>query len=119
MTLFDKAGGLARIVSGAAVLAIVAALVVVLLPDDDQKTLTASFPRTVSLYEGSDVRILGVPVGEVQTVTPSGTDVLVEMTYDAKYKVPADAQAVIVFADDRICRMLAQTLPHVRPSGRR
>ena len=96
MTLFDKAGGLARIVSGAAVLAIVAALVIVLLPDDDQKTLTASFPRTVSLYEGSDVRILGVPVGEVQTVTPSGTDVLVEMTYDAKYKVPADAKAVII-----------------------
>ena len=38
----------------------------------DQKTLTAHFPRTISIYEGSDVRVLGVPVGTVDTVTPSG-----------------------------------------------
>ena len=36
----------------------------------DQKTVTANFPRTVSLYEGSDVRVLGVQVGKVDTVTP-------------------------------------------------
>ena len=30
----------------------------------DQKVLEASFPRTVSIYEGSDVRVLGVPVGD-------------------------------------------------------
>src|SRR5690349_13961872 len=60
------------------------------------KTLTAHFPRTVSIYEGSDVRVLGVPIGKVDTVTPSGTDVVVTMTYDAKVKVPADATAVIV-----------------------
>ena len=49
-----------KILSGVAVLAVVAALLLAVLPGDDQKTLTASFPRTVSLYEGSDVRILGV-----------------------------------------------------------
>ena len=32
----------------------------------------------------------------VDTVTPSGTDVVVTMTYDASVKVPADAAAVIV-----------------------
>jgi phospholipid/cholesterol/gamma-HCH transport system substrate-binding protein len=37
-----------------------------------------------------------VPVGQVETVTPSGTDVVVTMSYDAKVKVPADASAVIV-----------------------
>ena len=42
------------------------------------KTLTAHFPRTVSIYEGSDVRVLGVPVGTVDKVTPSGTDVVVD-----------------------------------------
>lgn len=89
--------GLTRVLSVVAVLAVVAALGLALLQrGDEQKTLTASFPRTVSLYEGSDVRILGVPVGKVETVTPSGTDVTVTMTYDAKYKVPADAQAVII-----------------------
>jgi len=85
-----------KILSTVAALAILAALVVVLLPDADKKYLTASFPRTVSLYEGSDVRVLGVPIGTVDTVTPSGTDVTVEMSYDAKYKVPADAEAVII-----------------------
>jgi phospholipid/cholesterol/gamma-HCH transport system substrate-binding protein len=62
----------------------------------EPKTLTAHFPRTVSIYEGSDVRVLGVPVGTVDTVTPSGTDVVVTMSYDAEVKVPDDAAAVIV-----------------------
>ncbi|MEP9362314.1 MCE family protein [Nocardioides sp. CN2-186] len=62
----------------------------------DTKTLTAHFPRTISIYEGSDVRVLGVPVGTVDTVTPSGTDVVVTMSYDADVKIPADAKAVIV-----------------------
>ena len=91
-----KRRNLTSILSAVAVLAVVAALLLVVLPGDDKKTLTAAFPRTVSLYEGSDVRILGVPVGTVESVTPTGTDVTVTMTYDAKYKIPADAQAVII-----------------------
>ena len=63
---------------------------------DDRKTLTAHFPRTISIYEGSDVRVLGVPVGSVDTVTPSGTDVVVTMSYDAEVKIPADAKAAII-----------------------
>ena len=85
-----------RILSIVAALAVVAGLVMFLLPDDDKKYVTASFPRTVSLYEGSDVRVLGVPIGQVETVSPSGTDVTVEMSYDAKYQVPANAEAVII-----------------------
>ena len=50
---------------------------------EDRKTVTALFPRTIAIYEGSDVRVLGVPVGTVDTVTPSGTDVVVTMSYDA------------------------------------
>jgi phospholipid/cholesterol/gamma-HCH transport system substrate-binding protein len=87
---------LTRILSLVAVAAVVLAGVLLMLPDEDKRYLTASFPRTISLYEGSDVRILGVPVGAVESVTPSGTDVTVKMWYDAKYKVPADAEAVIV-----------------------
>jgi phospholipid/cholesterol/gamma-HCH transport system substrate-binding protein len=63
---------------------------------EDTKTLTAHFPRTISIYEGSDVRVLGVPVGSVDTVTPSGTDVVVTMHYDADVQVPDDAKAAIV-----------------------
>ena len=42
------------------------------------------------------MRVLGVPVGQVDTVTPSGTDVVVTMSYDADVKIPADAKAAII-----------------------
>ncbi|HSE10380.1 MAG TPA: MCE family protein [Nocardioidaceae bacterium] len=89
-------GGFSRVLSLVAVAAVVVAGVLLMIPDQEKKYVTASFPRTVSLYEGSDVRILGVPVGAVESVTPSGTDVTVKMWYDAKYDVPADAEAVII-----------------------
>src|SRR4051794_28054703 len=74
----------------------VAAGLTMFLGGDDSKKLTAHFPRTISIYEGSAVKVLGVPVGAVDKVTPSGTDVVVEMHYDKDIDVPADAQAVIV-----------------------
>jgi virulence factor Mce-like protein len=75
---------------------VLAAGLSVLLRNGGQNTLTAHFPRTVSIYQGSDVRVLGVPVGKVDKVTPDGTDVIVTMHYDKDVKIPADAQAVIV-----------------------
>ena len=60
------------------------------------RSVTASFPRSVSLYEGSDVKVLGVAVGSVESVVPSGTDVVVTMRYDADVKIPDDAEAVII-----------------------
>lgn len=86
----------ARIVGPAVVAILVIAAGLTLLDTAGRKTVTAHFPRTVSLYEGSDVRVLGVPVGTVEKVTPSGTDVVVEMSYDEDVQVPADATAVIV-----------------------
>jgi phospholipid/cholesterol/gamma-HCH transport system substrate-binding protein len=75
---------------------VVAAGLTMFLGGDDSKRLTAHFPRTVSLYEGSAVKVLGVQVGAVDKVTPSGTDVVVQMHYDSDVNVPADAKAVIV-----------------------
>lgn len=76
--------------------ALVAAFLLLFLPGGGTRTVTADFPRTISLYEGSDVKILGVAVGKVDKVTPMGTKVRVEMSYDDKYKVPADATAAVV-----------------------
>jgi phospholipid/cholesterol/gamma-HCH transport system substrate-binding protein len=81
--------------------AVVIALVVVGLAwvigtNGSSKTVTAYFPRTVSIYEGSDVRVLGVPVGTVEQVVPEGTRVKVTMHYDADVEIPMDADAVIV-----------------------
>jgi len=87
---------LRRVLPLLVILALVAAAALTLFRSDEQRTLTAHFPRTVSVYEGSDVRVLGVPVGKVVSVTPSGTDVAVEMEYDPEVRIPADARAVIV-----------------------
>ncbi len=77
------------------IFAIVAGLLVFGGGDDDKK-VTAFFPRTVSLYEGSDVRVLGVPVGVVESVVPEGTRVKVVMTYDSEVDVPVDASALVI-----------------------
>jgi len=60
------------------------------------KTVTAHFPRAVSVYKGTDVRILGVNVGTVTAVIPEGNSVRVEMEYDGEVKIPKDAKAVVV-----------------------
>jgi phospholipid/cholesterol/gamma-HCH transport system substrate-binding protein len=62
----------------------------------NQKKLTAHFARTVGLYKHSDVRVLGVRIGQVTSIKPEGQTVRVEMEYDGKYKLPADAKAVVV-----------------------
>jgi phospholipid/cholesterol/gamma-HCH transport system substrate-binding protein len=62
----------------------------------DTKTVTAHFPRAVSVYKGTDVRVLGVNVGRVTAVIPEGNSVRVEMEYDADVDIPKDAKAVVV-----------------------
>jgi len=87
---------LKRVVLPAVLALLLVAAAFTMFRGDDTKTVTATFPRTIAIYEGSDVRVLGVPVGKVDQVTPSGTDVTVTMHYDAAVQVPADAKAVIV-----------------------
>ncbi|MEU7764141.1 MCE family protein [Nocardia sp. NPDC049190] len=55
--------------------------------------ITAYFDRSVGIYEGSDVRILGVPVGSVDSVQPQGDQVKIVMSVDRKYDIPANARA--------------------------
>ena len=76
--------------------AVLAAALLLVFQGSEQRRMTAYFAKTVGLYKGADVRILGIPVGEVTKVEPVGDSVKVELKYDAKYKVPANAQAVIV-----------------------
>ncbi|HVX43330.1 MAG TPA: MCE family protein [Mycobacteriales bacterium] len=62
----------------------------------DVQHLSADFSRTVGLYTGSDVRVLGVKVGRVEKITPRGDGVHVEMTVDRDRPIPANAEAVII-----------------------
>ncbi len=94
MKLWRRINGRALAVA-AAVLLLTATFFLV-RGEDETRTVTAHFPRAVSVYKGTDVRILGVNVGKVTSVIPDGESVRVEMEYDAKYKVPADAKAAVV-----------------------
>ncbi|WP_033293357.1 MCE family protein [Amycolatopsis jejuensis] len=58
--------------------------------------LSAYFGKTVGLYAGSSVRVLGVPVGEVTAVAPQGQAVRVDMRVNAEVPIPAGVGAVVV-----------------------
>jgi virulence factor Mce-like protein len=62
----------------------------------DEYQVTAYFTKAIGLFPNSDVDILGVPVGKVDSVEPIGTRVKVVMSIEEQYKVPADAIAQIV-----------------------
>jgi phospholipid/cholesterol/gamma-HCH transport system substrate-binding protein len=91
--------GLRRFFVPALIVGLLVAAVVTFKPGfggEERKTIVAHFPRAVSVFVGSDVRVLGVAVGTVEEVTPSGTDVEVTMSYDAEVQLPEDASAVII-----------------------
>ncbi|TCO46500.1 MCE family protein [Actinocrispum wychmicini] len=60
------------------------------------KRITAYFTTATGLYVGSTVRVLGIPVGTVDEVTPAGKLVMAKLTVDTKQPVPANASAVVV-----------------------
>jgi len=59
-------------------------------------TVTARFADSAGLFEGNDVGVLGVRVGEVTSITPRGDHVDVALRIDPGVKIPADAGAVVV-----------------------
>jgi phospholipid/cholesterol/gamma-HCH transport system substrate-binding protein len=87
--------GLRTVAIGTVVLLLAAAFFV-FRGGSSTRTVTAYFDRTVSLYKGSEVRVMGVNIGTVTAVVPEGDRVRVSMEYDGEYKLPADAKAAIV-----------------------
>ena len=92
--ILSRPSGRAGAVAIALILLLAAFLV--LQQPEEKKSVTAHFPRAVSVYKGTDVRVLGVNVGRVTAVIPEGNSVRVEMEYDPELDLPADAEAVIV-----------------------
>ncbi len=54
------------------------------------------FPSAVGLYPGDDVRVVGVPVGSIDSISPEADAVKITMTVQDSVKLPADARAVVV-----------------------
>lgn len=78
--------------------AVVASGAAIVVPHEDAKTATAYFDRAVGVYKGSEVRVLGVKIGNVTKVTPEGDRVRVDLRYESRRKIPSDAKAVVVSA---------------------
>lgn len=86
----------ARVIGLLLVVAVVAGGVVYYLAGSPTKSVKAVFSSAVGMYPGSDVRMLGVKVGRIESVTPKGTTVEIAMDIDEDRKLPANAIATIV-----------------------
>src|ERR1700712_49379 len=78
---------------------LVAALVVgaiILWPSPGSTKVVALFSSTVGLYKGDEVRVVGVPVGTIDSIHPRATDVEVTMPGRDGDKPPADARAIVI-----------------------
>lgn len=75
---------------------LLASAVVLVVRDAGRQHAVAYLSASTGIYEGDEVRILGVPVGGIDRIVPEGDVVRVEFHYDADQRVPADAQAVVV-----------------------
>ncbi len=80
---------------GLAVLLVLGALYAA-WPSSTTRSATVYFPRTVHLYKGGDVDILGIKVGSITKVLPQGDKVRVDIKVNAKHRIPANASAVIL-----------------------
>ena len=54
------------------------------------------FDNANGIFVGDDVVILGVTVGKIDKIEPQPDRVKISFWYDDKYKVPADAKAVVL-----------------------
>ncbi|HZU49424.1 MAG TPA: virulence factor Mce family protein [Mycobacterium sp.] len=99
MTVFSVAPrrrrGLQVLVAAALVLILLAGLYLI-WPTRASHKLVGYFSSAVGLYPGDQVRILGVPVGRIDTIEPRPSDVKVVMSVPAELKVPQNARAVIM-----------------------
>jgi virulence factor Mce-like protein len=82
--------------AGLAVVAAVGTSGAMALQESGSTRITAYFDRATGVYEGSDLRVLGVKAGTVETVRPQGDQVKVTLLLDEDIEVPADAHAVVV-----------------------
>ncbi|GAA3525817.1 MCE family protein [Aeromicrobium panaciterrae] len=92
----QKFAGISKLLTAFVVLVLLAAAALLLNKGDGKHYLTVDFEQTNSVYKGSDVKILGVPVGRVEKLTPRGDVVRAKISYDGDVKLPKDVKAVVV-----------------------
>jgi len=58
--------------------------------------VTAYFDNSNGIFPGDNVYMLGVPIGEIDTIEPQPQRAKITFWFNDKYQVPADAKAVIL-----------------------
>jgi phospholipid/cholesterol/gamma-HCH transport system substrate-binding protein len=58
--------------------------------------IVAYFDNSNGIFAGDDVMIVGVPVGKIDKIEPEPRRAKITFHVDDKYKVPADASAIII-----------------------
>ncbi len=58
--------------------------------------VTAYFNSSIGLYPGDQIRILGVPVGEIDAIEPQPERAKITFSIDQRYAVPANVKAVVL-----------------------
>jgi phospholipid/cholesterol/gamma-HCH transport system substrate-binding protein len=94
--MMQRFAGISKVLTAFVVLALLAAVALVLNNGDGKRYLTIDFEQTNSVYQGSDVKILGVPVGQVESLTPRGDVVRAKVSYQGDVRLPNDVKAVVV-----------------------
>lgn len=80
-----------------AVVAVLAASAIWLITSGGGRPITAYFISSAAVFEDNDVRVLGVPVGKIDKITPEGDRVRVDMTItDDDVRLPADVRAAVI-----------------------
>src|SRR5262249_6524860 len=78
------------------VLTLLGGVGVLLWPSGGRTNVVAYLDNANGIFVGDDVVILGVAVGKIDKIEPQPDRVKVSFWYDDKYKVPADAKAVVL-----------------------
>nr|MDT0526253.1 MlaD family protein [Streptomyces sp. DSM 41633] len=86
--------GLAIVLS----LTLIAGIVVAVrsVPEMGRTQVVAFFANSNGIFPGDEIRVLGVPVGKIDTIEPQPERAKITFWVSDKYKIPADVKAVII-----------------------
>lgn len=92
----EERGRTLRRIAAVALAVLIVAGVYLVWPGRAGHKIVGYFTSAVGLYPGDQVRIVGVPVGKINSIEPRASDVKITMSVDSGVKVPQDARAVIM-----------------------
>ena len=105
-----------------ALVAVLAGGIYLLTSVGKNRTVVGYFTSAVGLYPGDQVRVLGVPVGKIKSITPEPSRVVVAMSVSKDVKIPKDVRAVIISPNLVTARFIqlspAYTRGDVLPDGK-